>query len=110
MGDLAFARSGDKGSDANIGVWARTLENFEFLSAHLTAEVVREHFSAVCRGRVRRYELPNLLALNFVLEDALDGGASSSLRLDAQGKTYGQGMRFIELEVPQDVCLSVSVD
>ena len=97
VGDIAMARSGDKGGDANVGVWARTDADYETLRAGLTAEVVKAHFAEVCHGEVLRYELPKLRALNFILRDALDGGASASLRTDAQGKTYGNGLLLLEI-------------
>jgi hypothetical protein len=97
VGDIAMARSGDKGADANVGVWARTDEDYETLRAGLTAEAVKAHFAEVCNGEVERYELPKLRALNFILRDALDGGASASLRTDAQGKTYGNGILLLEI-------------
>jgi hypothetical protein len=97
VGDIAMARSGDKGADANVGVWARTDADYETLCAGLTAEVVKAHFAEVCQGEVQRFELPKLRALNFILRDALDGGASASLRTDAQGKTYGNGLLLLEL-------------
>lgn len=99
VGDIAMARSGDKGADANVGVWARTDDDYALLVTHLTAEVVKAHFAHVCNGAVDRYELPKLRALNFILHDALDGGASASLRTDAQGKTYGNGLLLLELSL-----------
>lgn len=98
VGDIAMARSGDKGADANVGVWARTDADYEILQRELTAERVKGHFAAVCHGDVVRYELPNLRALNFILRDALHGGASASLRTDAQGKTYGNGLLLMEID------------
>ena len=97
VGDIAMARSGDKGADANVGVWARTDADYELLRSSLTADVVKAHFAEVCKGDVDRYELPRLRALNFILHDALDGGASASLRTDAQGKTYGNGLLLLEI-------------
>ena len=97
VGDIAMARSGDKGADANVGVWARTDADYATLRDGLTAEVVKAHFADMCRGDVLRYELPKLRALNFILRDALDGGASASLRTDAQGKTYGNGLLLLEI-------------
>ena len=97
VGDIAMARSGDKGADANVGVWARTDEDYAVLQAHLTTDVVKAHFADMCKGDVLRYELPKLRALNFILRDALDGGASASLRTDAQGKTYGNGLLLLEI-------------
>ena len=97
IGDIAMARSGDKGADANVGVWARTDEDYAVLCQHLTTDVVKAHFADMCKGDVLRYELPKLRALNFILRDALDGGASASLRTDAQGKTYGNGLLLLEI-------------
>jgi hypothetical protein len=100
VGEIAMARSGDKGADANVGVWARTDADYALLREHLTAERVKAHFAEVCNGDVQRYELPKLRALNFILRDALDGGASASLRTDAQGKTYGNGLLLLEIPDP----------
>lgn len=95
--DLAHARSGDKGSSANIGVIAYTLEGYELLCRYLTAEVVTAYFQALGVQETRRYELPNLMALNFVLKQVLDGGGSRSLRVDAQGKALGQALLDLPL-------------
>ena len=96
---IAYARSGDKGSSSNIGVIAHTPDGFEFLKHYLTADKVKAHFSSLGVIAATRYELPNLLAFNFVLEGILDGGGSRSLRLDAQGKALGQKL----LEMPVDI-------
>jgi hypothetical protein len=104
LGDLAHARSGDKGAASNIGVIARHPLLYEWLREHLTAEVVKRHFAAVCRGPVDRYEVPNLLALNFILHDSLGGGGTESLKTDAQGKTHGQGLLELEIELPEALC------
>ncbi|MHC5544041.1 AtuA-related protein [Singulisphaera rosea] len=98
LGDLAHARSGDKGNRANIGVVANDAEAYAWLVEHLTAPTVADYFSGLQPGEVRRYELPNLHALNFVLDDALGGGASRSLRLDSQGKALG--VALLELRLP----------
>ena len=100
VGALARARSGDKGNTANIGVIAYTAAAYEWLARELTPERVKSHFSAVAPGEVERYELPNLLALNFVLHDVLGGGGSRSLRVDAQGKALGQAMLALEIPAP----------
>jgi hypothetical protein len=68
---------------------------------HLTPAFVKEHFGDVCRGEVERHELPNLLALNFLLHDSLGGGGASSLLLDAQGKTYAQYLLAANVDVPE---------
>jgi hypothetical protein len=92
LGDLAYARSGDKGTGANIGVVARSPENYDLLLAQLTAERVGEFFGSMGASEVIRYELPNLHALNFVVKGIL----SRPLRVDAQGKALGQAL----LEMP----------
>jgi hypothetical protein len=84
--DLASARSGDKGNHANIGVVAHDEAAYGVLCSRLTAVRVQTHFQELGVTRVERYELPKVLALNFILYDALGGGASRSLRIDTQGK------------------------
>ena len=98
LGDFAHARSGDKGNRANIGVVANDAEWYPWLQEFLTPEVVAEYFRPMRIGEVRRYELPNIGALNFVIEDALGGGASRSLRLDSQGKALA--VALLELRLP----------
>jgi hypothetical protein len=98
--ELAHARSGDKGNACNIGLIARKPEYYAILAASVTAERVKAHFAGVCFGRVHRYELPNLNALNFVLEDCLDGGGTLSLRADPQGKTFSSALLRMEIEAP----------
>lgn len=102
--DIAHARSGDKGDVANVGVIARRREWYPILDRYLTAEVVAAHVSPLITGRVDRYPLPNLWALNFLLHGALDGGGTRSLRIDAQGKVLSTAVLRLELEVPDDEC------
>lgn len=97
--EIAHARSGDKGDAANIGLIARKQEYYPVLVAQVTAARVRHHFRELCRGEVSRYELPNLYALNFVLQQALDGGGTVSLRTDAQGKTLSAALLRMEVEI-----------
>lgn len=105
LSQLAYARSGDKGDGSNVGVVAYNEEVYKFLQRELTTERVKNHFKDICFGRVVRYEAPNLLALNFILHDSLGGGGSESLKTDAQGKTHGLGMLYMELDVPDDFSL-----
>ena len=100
---IAHARSGDKGDGSNVGLIAYTREGFEILREQVTTERVKEHFSQVCQGPVERFEVPNLLALNFILHDSLGGGGTESLKIDAQGKTHGQGLLQFEVEVPEEL-------
>lgn len=98
LGRIAQARSGDKGNHANIGVVAYTPAGYKHLVAELTAEKVQTFFSGLGVTRVERFELPRIGALNFILYNALAGGASQSLRLDTQGKLLGTAI--LELELP----------
>jgi len=97
--ELAHARSGDKGSMCNIGLIAKKPEYYPILVREVTAERVKRHFEGVCLGRVERFELPNLEALNFLLYEALDGGGTISLRADPQGKTYSTALLRMEIEI-----------
>lgn len=100
--DIAHARSGDKGDSSNVGLLANNEAAYEIIKEQVTNERVKKHFGDIVKGRVERFELPNLLCLNFILHDSLGGGGSESLRNDAQGKTHGQGLLLMELEVPDD--------
>ncbi len=98
--DIAHGRSGDKGNTANIGIIAREPEHYPLLVKYLTAERVRSRFEGICFGRVERFELPNICALNFVLHNALAGGGTTSLRNDSQGKTFASVLLRMELDIP----------
>ncbi len=100
LGDLAQARSGDKGDRANIGVTARDRASYELLRRYLTVEVAARFLKPMNVGNIQRYELPGIHALNFVIERALAGGASGSTRLDTQGKALASA--FLEVSVPID--------
>jgi hypothetical protein len=108
LGRIASARSGDKGEGSNVGVIAGSDEAYAFLEEALTESVVANHFAAINRGGVTRYEAPNMRVLNFLLEDSLGGGGSASLKTDAQGKTHGLALLRLELDVPDDVIASVT--
>src|SRR3954467_15016132 len=102
LGDIAHARSGDKGSSANVGVIANTPAGYDVLREHLTAERVEKFFTPMGVGKVVRYELPNLGALNFILPNILNGGGSTNLHIDAQGKALGQAILELSLDLPAD--------
>ncbi len=103
LSEIAHARSGDKGDSSNVGLIANDEKAFSLIKRLITPERVKQHFGGIVKGEVIRYELPNLLCLNFILQDSLGGGGSESLRNDAQGKTHGQAMLLMELEIPDDV-------
>jgi hypothetical protein len=96
--EIAHARSGDKGNTSNIGLIAKKPEHYPLLVNQVTAEKVKEHFKAICKGKVERFELPNLNAMNFLLHEALDGGGTLSLRADPQGKTLSTALLRMEIE------------
>ena len=99
---LAWARSGDKGDDENIGVIARRPELLPLLRAQLTPERVHAYFAHLVQGEVERFELPGLHALNFVLHRALGGGGVCSLRSDPLGKSYAQMLLDLPITGPAD--------
>jgi hypothetical protein len=103
LGTIAHARSGDKGNHANIGVMAYTAAGYAYLLEQLTAEVVQAFFAGLGVSRVERFELPQVEALNFLLYDALAGGASRSLRIDTQGKLLGTAIMELELRQPANL-------
>jgi hypothetical protein len=98
---IAHARSGDKGDSANIGLIAIDPKDYPVLLAEVTAERVKQHFRELCKGKVERFELPNLHALNFLLYEALDGGGTVSLRTDAQGKTLSAALLRMKIDVEE---------
>jgi hypothetical protein len=95
--ELAHARTGDKGDTSQISVIAYDPGDFAYLAEHVTADCVRAHFAGIVKGSVQRYELPELGALNFVLQRALAGGVTRSLALDAHGKCLSSVLLALEL-------------
>ncbi len=106
---VCLARSGDKGDTANVGVIARTPAVYLWMLEHLTVELVKERFGGLCRGSVERFELPNLLSLNFLIHEALGGGGTLSLRVDAQGKTYAQYLLSTEVTIDEAIVAEAEV-
>jgi hypothetical protein len=100
--ELAHARSGDKGDTANVGIIAREPRFYPILVREVTAERVKKHFEGVCLGRVERFEIPNLGALNFLLHESLDGGGTLALKADPQGKTYSSALLRMEIDADGD--------
>jgi hypothetical protein len=94
--DLAYGRAGDKGNIANISIIARSPAAYRELKARLSAERVKRHFGDLVKGEVVRYELDNIEALNFVLHDVLDGGATRSLRIDGLGKSLAGALLYMD--------------
>ena len=86
--EIAFSRSGDKGNISNVCVFTYDESNYEMLKERLTVEVVRKKYGELVKGNITRYELPGSKGLNFVLDEALAGGVSLSLRTDPHGKSF----------------------
>lgn len=101
--ELCGYRSGDKGDVADIALFADDAPAYAVIERQVTAERVAAHFGWMVRGPVERYEAPNVLALNFVLHDALGGGGPRSLRADSLGKTLGGALVRLEIEVPTEL-------
>jgi len=101
--ELCGYRAGDKGDIANVALFADDEDTYELLLREVTAARVKEHFGLMVRGAVDRYEARNVLALNFVLHDALGGGGPRSLRSDNLGKTLGGALVRLEIDAPDDV-------
>jgi hypothetical protein len=99
LAEVAHGRSGDKGNHANVAILAYTPEGYAWLDAELTGERVAGYFKQLGVTRVVRYQAPKLRALNFILENALGGGASRSLRTDTQGKALA--IALLELKLPR---------
>ena len=99
---MAHARSGDKGDTANIGLIALRDTFYPVLVREVTAERVKKHFKGIVNGKVERFELPNLGALNFLLHESLGGGGTLSLMTDAQGKTFSTALLRMEIDIPEE--------
>jgi hypothetical protein len=103
LGEIVHARSGDKGGDANLGVWVRDREAWDWLQSTLTVEELRRLLPETSELAISRYELPNLGAVNFLIRGLLGTGATSALRLDAQAKALGEWLRSRSTKVPQSL-------
>jgi hypothetical protein len=104
--DLCGARCGDKGDISDVSIFADDEPAYEALRDVATAEVVKAHFGPLVRGPVERYEAANVLALKFVMHEALGGGGPRSLRSDNLGKTHASTLLRLWVEVPDDVAAS----
>lgn len=100
--ELAHARAGDKGDISDIGVFAYNDESYRILREELTAERVKSELASLVDGPVTRYEVPSINAFNFVIKNALAGGVTTSLRVDAHGKSLSFAVLDIELEQVED--------
>lgn len=106
---LAHARSGDKGDTANVGVIALKDKIYPILVREVTAEKVKEHFGEMVKGKVERFELPNLGALNFLLHESLGGGGTLSLMTDAQGKTFSTALLRMKIDLTDEEAAEIGL-
>ena len=100
LAKIAHARSGDKGANSNIGLIFTSEKIYKWAQDYLTSDKIKSHFASIIKGDVKRYEMDNILAINFILGDSLGGGGSESLLNDAQGKTHGQALLLMEINLP----------
>tara|TARA_Y100000590_G_scaffold465466_2_gene637865 strand:- start:284 stop:625 length:342 start_codon:yes stop_codon:yes gene_type:complete len=100
LSTIAYARSGDKGAHSNVGLIFLNAELYKWALQNITTDSVKKHFNDVVKGKIERFTLDNLNAINFILYDSLDGGGSESLLNDAQGKTYGQHLLTLQINLP----------
>ena len=108
LNEIAHARSGDKGAHSNVGLMFNSPELYEWAKSNITKELIKTHFQSIAKGNILRYEMDNLLALNFILGDSLGGGGSESLLNDAQGKTHGQALLLMEVDLPDNLARFVN--
>lgn len=99
--DVCHARSGDKGDTVNLGLLCYNPADYEWLKHHVTADAVLKHFAPLAKGPARRYELPNMSALNFLIDNALDGGVTKALAIDGHGKGYSSILLEMKIEADE---------
>ncbi len=102
---ISQVRSGDKGNTVNIALFAPNEALYRVFLREVTPERVKEHFRGLIEGDVIRYEVPNILALNFVCKEALNGGGSASIRVDNLGKCFSSNLQRMVIEVEDELLL-----
>ena len=103
LGDLAFARSGDKGDVSNIGLMAKSKNIYEYLLKIMTPERIKDYFAGMVKGGVEIYPVPHLDSLEIILRRALGGGATCTLRFDQTGKSMGPVLLGMEVQAPEEL-------
>lgn len=99
--EIAHSRAGDKSNISNISVIPYERKYYDLIKEQVTADVVKDYFQGLCFGKVTRYEMDTMGALNFVLEETLDGGNTRSLRVDGYGKSLSMYMLSMKIDVPE---------
>ncbi len=100
--DIAHARAGDKGNTSNVSVWVYDPGDYPLVKEQLTAARVKAAFSKLIQGPVQRYEMDHLHGLNFVMQEALEGGVNTSLGLDSHGKSWSYLLLGLEIDIPDN--------
>ena len=103
LGRIAGARSGDKGGSANVGLWVRTDAQWRWLAHAMTVEKLRQLLPETAHLEVTRHLLPNLRAVNFVIEGILGRGVAHQARFDPQAKGLGEWLRARHIDIPEDL-------
>ena len=103
LGDVYAARSGDKGGNANLGIWGKTKEAYDFLHQFLTVDKLKEIMIDAAPFEIERYEFPNLFALNFYIKGFLEDGVAANTKIDGQAKTLGEYLRAKKVELPESL-------
>jgi hypothetical protein len=103
FGRIFATRSGDKGGNANLGVWGKTPGSYAFLKEFLTVKKLKELLKDMSAYEIERYEFPNLFAVNFYIRGVLGEGVAASLRSDPQAKTLGEYLRAKVVDVPESI-------
>ncbi|SDI36763.1 AtuA-related protein [Proteiniclasticum ruminis] len=102
LNELAHGRSGDKGNISNVCIFARNPKDYELLKEKVTIEKVKDHFGDMVKGEIIRYEVDSLCGMNFVMYEALGGGATLSLRLDSLGKSMASAFMRMKIELEDE--------
>lgn len=100
--EIAHARAGDKGNTSNVSVWVYDPGDYPLVKEQLTADRIKAAYPALMRGPIMRYTLDQLHGLNFVMQDALEGGVNTSLGLDSHGKSWSFLILDLDVEVPDN--------
>ncbi len=101
--EVCFSRAGDKGDVSNVGIACYKPEYYDVVKEQITAEKVKAYYEGIVKGRVDRYEIPGMDAFMFVMQEALDGGTTRSLRLDAYGKALSGYILNMDIDMPEEL-------
>ena len=100
---IAYARSGDKAGNSNVGIIFINTDIYNWAKKTITVDLLKQYYKSVVLGKIVRFKLDNINALNFILYDSLGGGGSETLINDAQGKTHAQLLLMMEVDIPKEL-------